>query len=313
MPTNAPAPYHVDLQDVSARTLRGTISALTMSGRPGEAIALLGGLGAGKTTVLQILAGHLQPEAGYVRLFGKQPGRVARRVGFSREHTPLSPLFSPNHLLNREAARRGVPAGQRPSRVAEAIDLLGLYEQRDRPLRELSAGERAAVGLATAIVHRPLVLLLDNPMGLLPEPLAERVWEYLHQRQSREGLTVVYSTVRSGEAERADRVLLLDQGRPLAFGAPPDLLAHVCADTITVEAAAPEAVQRTIRGVFDVEVEETRHGVRFSARDGAEAAAHLLRHPPEGARAVYVRPPTLWDVIEALKERGAQAPKRATP
>ena len=77
------------------------------------------------------------------------------------------------------------------------------------------------------------------------------------------------------------------------------------------ESQSSSLVQGTLRGIFDVEVEETPDGARFSASDGVAAAAGVFRHPPEGARAVYVRRPTLWDVLQRLREEALRAAKRS--
>ncbi len=295
--------YHVEVQDASVRQPRGSgLAGLSFTARPGESVAILGGLDSRKELALQLLAGRLKPESGYVHVLGKTPHAGMRRVGYTPERPRFTALLSPNRLLALEAARHGVPVGQRPARVAEVIDLLDLYGQRDRPIRELGPGERAAVTLAAALVHRPMVLLLDNPLTSLPDRTATRLWHYLEQRQAKEGASVVFTTVRSAEAERADHVALLDGGRMLACGRPGDLLQGLEADTVIVEAAEPEAVQRNLRGIYDVELIQTRDGVLFQAADGTAVAAHLLRHPVEGARAIYLRPPTLWDALQALSK-----------
>src|SRR5204862_3862883 len=142
-----------------------------------------------------------------------------------------------------------------------------------------SAGERAATALGAAMVHNPLVLLLDSSFSALPDIMVRRVMAHLRDRQGQDGITVVFTTISGETAERADRVALLDKGRLLGFGSPEQLKDGAGADTIVVEAVRPEAVHRTLRGLFDVQVTPTPGGVRLSAPDGLAAAAHLLRHP----------------------------------
>src|SRR5207253_1748400 len=135
-------------------------------------------------------------------------------------------------------------------------------------MSEMSRGRINAASLASAIVPRADVLLIDGLLDGLPQPLFEGVWEQLRARSLDERTTMMVSTIISGIAERADRVLLLDSGRMMAFSTPPDLLGTCARDTVTIEAADPESIRRTLRGNFDVRIEETAQGVRFEAADG---------------------------------------------
>lgn len=212
----------------------------------------------------------------------------------------LPGLFTPHQLLAQRMVAYNVPSPHRAARMAEMLDLCDLYPHRDRPLRELSQGQRIAVGLAAALVHHPAVLLMDNVLAALAARLRKRLQEYLNARRAKDGLTLIHATTRSEEAEKADRVLLLEEGRTLAWGKPEALLADFGVDTLMIEAADPQAVRRTLRGIFDVEITETEDGLRFSALDGIATTAHLFRHPAGGVRTVYVRRPNLWDVLEKL-------------
>lgn len=292
----------IEVSGVRVRHRRGAgISGVSFTAAPGERIALFGGVGSGKTTILRLLAGRLSPEAGTVRVLGHAPRGAAKLVGYAPEPPPYASIFTPHQILGQQLARQDAPASQRTARLVEMLELCGLYAHRNRPARELSRGQQTVLAMATALVLQPAVLLLDNLMAALPSPLAGGLRAYLDARRAADGLTVIQATTDSEEAERADRVLMLDAGRPLAFASPADLLAGQPADTLVVEAADPEAVQRTLRGIFDVEIAETRDGLRFSTADGLAATAHLFRHPAGGVRAVYLRRPTLWDVLERLK------------
>jgi len=289
----------VEVNGVCVRYRRGGgVSGVSFSALPGEWVALFGGAGSGKTTLLRLLAGRLSPEAGTVRVLGRAPRGVSRMVGYAPERPPFASIFTPHQILGQQMARHDVPGSQRTARLVETLELLGLYADRDRPARELSGGEQTALAIAAALAHRPAVLLLDNLTTTLPVPLADRLRAHLDARRAEDGLTVVQATTNADEAEQADRALLLEAGRPLVFAAPADLLARHAADTLIVEAADPEAVQRTLRGIFDVKIAETRDGLRFSATDGLGVTAHLLRHPAGGVRTVYLRKPTLWDVLK---------------
>jgi ABC-type multidrug transport system ATPase subunit len=185
------------------------------------------------------------------------------------------------------------------------LELFDLYPQRDRPIRELSCGERVALTLATAIAPRASLLVLDDLIQKLPEPLQHKVWDYLEACRSQQPFALLSATASSQNAERADRVAIMDSGRTLAVDRPAELLAQCGTDRITVEPVDPEAVQRTLRGVFDVEVSAGNDSIRFSAADGEAAVAQIMRHPAgtRGASVVFLKPPTLWDVLASLRSK----------
>src|SRR5207248_6429418 len=124
--------------------------------------------------------------------------------------------------------------------------------------------------------------------------------------QDLDGLTVVLSTRWPHDAESADKVVLLDSGRQVGFGSPRELVATIGTDSVMVEGSSADSIERTLRGLFDIEIEQTRDGYRFIPLDGLSATAQILRHPPEGARAVYLKRPTLSDVLRKLISESGQ-------
>jgi ABC-type multidrug transport system ATPase subunit len=292
----------LQVSNVCIRYRKGVaLEGLGFAAEAGEVIALFGGVGSGKSSALRVLAGALKPESGFVRVLGRAPRSVRRRIGYVGEGRRVNSIFSPHQVLSQSMVRHLVPTAQRPARMAEVLELLDLYADRDRPTRDLSHGRQHAVAIAAELVQRPAVLLLDNVYSGIPAPLAERLRVYLEGRCSKFGLCIVHATTSSEEAECASRVILLDDGRAMAEAPPAELLSQYAADSVTVEAADPRAVQKTLRGVFDVEIIETGQGLRFATQDGVKTAAHLFRHPAGGPRVVYVRRPTLWDVLDRLK------------
>jgi ABC-type multidrug transport system ATPase subunit len=297
----------VELADVSVQFRRGGgLSGISFTAAPGEWISVFGDSGCGKTTLLRVLTGRLLPDTGAVWIYGRSPRSAHRRMGIALEDAPVNSLFSPNQFLSQCLARHNISGAQRAARMAEVLDLCGLYADRDRPARELSRGQQTALAVAAALAHRPAVLLLDNVTSSLPMPIVERLREHLNDLRALRNLCVIQTTVHSEEAERADRVLILDRGYLLACASPGELQRHYSSERIVVEAADPRTVQKTLRGIYDLEITETRDGLRFSAIDGLATAASLFRHPAGGVRTVYLRRPTLWEVLEALRKHAAR-------
>ena len=146
--------------------------------RSGEIVGLLGPNGAGKTTLLKILTGYLQPDEGTVTVEGidvvENPRAAQARIGYLPENAPVYPELSVQGYLNMIADLRGIPAGERCERMSQAIYATGLQDRLTQPIGQLSKGFRQRVGLAQAILHRPPLLILDEPsVGLDPTQIVE--------------------------------------------------------------------------------------------------------------------------------------------
>lgn len=182
----------------------------------GEIVGLLGPNGAGKTTTIKILTGSLQPDEGTVNVDGRDvlehTREVQAHIGYLPETAPLYPELTVQGYLKMMAELRGVPEEDRRARISEAVYATGLADHLARPIGELSKGFRQRVGLAQAIVHKPRLLILDEPtIGLDPTQVVEvrRLIRRLAQRS-----TVLLSTHILSEVEAlCDRVIILINGR----------------------------------------------------------------------------------------------------
>ncbi len=144
----------------------------------GEIVGFLGPNGAGKTTMLRILSTYLTPDEGTATVGGfdvaRQPMEVRRRLGYLPEHPPLDLDHTVDEFLRFCAALRGVPRSRRKAAVDDVVERCGLSDVRGRLIGNLSKGFRQRVGLAQALVHRPEVLILDEPtVGLDPQQIRE--------------------------------------------------------------------------------------------------------------------------------------------
>ncbi len=196
----------------------GPIEALrdvSFSVGTGEIVGLLGPNGAGKTTLIKILTGYLHPDWGTVRINGldvlEHPREVQALVGYLPETAPLYPELTVQDYLLMMAELRGIPPEQRLARLAAAVHATGLQHHLTRPIGQLSKGYRQRVGLAQAILHRPRLLILDEPtVGLDPTQIVEV--RQLIRRLARHS-TILFSTHILSEVEAVcDRVLVLING-----------------------------------------------------------------------------------------------------
>jgi ABC-type multidrug transport system ATPase subunit len=207
----------------------------------GEVTGVVGGDGAGKTTLLRVLAGALAPDAGSVR---RPP---AERIGYLASSSGTYPDLSVEENLAFAATAYGISPREARRRAADYLERTGLAQAHDRLARHLSGGMRQKLGVIRALLHRPGLVVLDEPTtGVDPVSRADTWW--LIARAAADGAAVTLSTTYLDEAERAARLLVLDSGRPLATGTPAGIVASMPGAIRAVgERPAGEAGRRSWR------------------------------------------------------------------
>jgi len=203
---------------------------VTFSVGPGEVVGLLGPNGAGKTTTLRMLAGILTPTAGRVLIGGvdlrDQPLLAKRRIGFLSGDTQLYQRLSPREVLAYFGRLYGIEEGQLRSRIDDLVARLDMTAFASRPCGTLSSGQKQRANIARAFLHRPDVLILDEPTAALDVITGQFIVESIrHERAA--GRAVLFSTHIMGEAEYlCDRIVLLHGGQVMDAGTLDELLAR---------------------------------------------------------------------------------------
>jgi ABC-2 type transport system ATP-binding protein len=258
------------------------IRDLSFDIKRGEVIGFLGLNGAGKTTTLKILGCLLLPTSGKVVVDGVDvlvnPHEVRRRIGFLPDLPPLYGEMTVGSYLTFAARLRGVAAKDAPARVTEAEDKTALRDVHDELISSLSHGYRQRVGLAQAMVHRPTLLILDEPTaGLDPVQIVEM--RGLIRRLRGEHTLLISSHFLAEISQTCDRLLVIQQGEIVAAGSEQDLAATLGTAheiEVTVRGAAPRALEaaRGVLGVNRVDVVQEVGGevsLRISALSDVRA------------------------------------------
>jgi ABC-2 type transport system ATP-binding protein len=228
------------------------VDALTLDVGQGELFGIVGPDGAGKTTTLRMLAGVLRPSDGQAWVdgvdVGHDPEMVKPRIAYMAQRFGLYEDLTVQENLDFYADLYRVPVSQRPARLERLYHFSGLGEFKGRLAGQLSGGMKQKLSLSCALIHHPRVLLLDEPtFGV--DPISRReLWLILHEMVA-EGITVVVSTSYLDEAERCDRVVLLDKGRSLALDRPDALQRSLKGTMLAVRVDRPRDARDALRGV----------------------------------------------------------------
>jgi ABC-2 type transport system ATP-binding protein len=290
------------------------LDALTLEVEAGAMVGLLGPNGAGKTTAMLLLGTLLAPTRGKARVFGFDVVRartpVRRRLGLVFQETSVDGLLTVEENLRFAARLAGLGGRETRAAVAAAIERAGLGPRAGQPARQLSGGWRRLVDIARATLHRPDLLILDEPtVGLDPEH-RELIWTILAGERRERGTTILFSTHYLTEAESADRAVLLSRGRVVANDAPDALRAAMGEEVAEIEGPGAERLARALRGLgAAATVLRTERGFRVGIRGEREALMELAT-TTTGIERLTVRPPSLEDVYFA-RTRAAADVRRA--
>jgi len=282
------------------------LDGVTLDLPRGVSLALLGPNGAGKSTLMRIVATLDRPDSGSVRVLGHDPSRgaaavraVRERIGVVFQRHGLDPLRSVEENLVNQAALFGHSGADARARARHGAIDLGIADRLATRVGELSGGLARRVDLARALLHGPDLLLLDEPTAGLDHAARNAFLRALEQRRDVAGLTVVMSTHLMDEAERTDRVALIDRGRIVAEGAPDELRRSVGGLLLRTGDAHAQALESAGLTVRTYAGEAIGAGEPGAVLEAAQRLGERLT-TGEDATHLHLGPPTLGDAYLAL-------------
>lgn len=254
------------------------VNDLSFNVRQGELFAFLGVNGAGKSTTISIICGQLDKDAGIVTVCGESIehglDKITRRLGVVFQNSVLDQALSVRDNLRSRAALYGINGADFKKRLAELAELLDFGDLLGRTVGKLSGGQRRRIDIARALVHKPEILILDEPTTGLDPQTRKLLWEVVSDLRKKENMTVFLTTHYMEEAADADYVIILDSGKIAAEGTPLALKNRYTGDFITIYGLTDAQINE-----LDMPHESLRDAIRVAVPDTAAATALIIKHP----------------------------------
>jgi ABC-2 type transport system ATP-binding protein len=286
---------------------REALAGVSFDVREGELFALLGPNGGGKSTLFRILATILPPTAGTARVLGfdvrTQAHDVRRHLGVVFQHASVDGKLTVEENLRHQGHLYGMRGAALAERIAALLERFGLTDRRHDLVERLSGGLARRAELAKGLLPRPSVLLLDEPSTGLDPGARRDLMQYLRELRDEAGMTVVVTTHYLEEAERCDRVGVVDRGHLVALDAPSALTAAVGGDVVVVQPADVGALQDKVRAKFGLEGVRVDGTLRLEHARGHELVRDLVDAFPDDVQSITFGKPTLEDVFVRLTGR----------
>ncbi len=284
--------------DTAVEAVRG----LDLRVEAGQTFGFLGPNGAGKSTTIEMLCTIRNPDGGTARVAGfdvvRDRTEVRRHIGLVFQETTLDDHLTAEQNLRFHADIYGMPRGDVGPRIDAVLEMVGLADRRGALVRTLSGGMKRRLEIARGLLHSPRVLFLDEPtIGLDPESRAT-LWRYVDLLRAEEDITVFLTTHYMDEAERCDRIAIVDAGRIGALGTPSALKASVGSDRVRLGTTDDDAAEALVRERLGVETTREGGALVVRAPDGEQFVPRLFELGLT-VRSVSVSRPSLDDVFLA--------------
>ena len=258
----------------------GTVKAvndLSFRVKRGELFAFLGVNGAGKSTTISMICGQLAADGGEIRVNGWDVNRSGKKIkemtGVVFQDSVLDKPLTARENLKSRAALYGITGKKFEERLQELITIFELQEFINRPVGKLSGGQRRRVDIARALVHRPQLLILDEPTTGLDPQTRKMIWNIIETLRVEEGLTVLLTTHYMEEAASADYIVIIDHGCIAAEGTPYELKSEYVKDYLSIYGVTKKEVES-----LGLEYEEIRDGYQIAIETPLAATDLIINH-----------------------------------
>jgi ABC-2 type transport system ATP-binding protein len=295
----------IHIHNLTCRYRRGTgaaaLEAVSFSVFPHEIFGLLGPNGSGKTTLFRVLATLMAPGSGQVEILGKSivsaPHEVRRYLGVVFQTHSLDRKLTVMENLKCQGGLYGLSGKSLQERSSLLLSQFELESRASCLVETLSEGLKRRVELAKALLHQPCLLLLDEPSSGLDPVARSQYWSYLEKLRQQEGVTILLATHLLDEAEKCDRLGILNRGRLVALDTPERLKGQVGGDVIVLQAREPESLRLGIEKAFECTATLLDNRIRIERPNGHGMITALMEAFPGRIDAITVSRPTLEDAF----------------
>jgi len=297
----SPSPV-ISVRDVVHRyENRTALNKVSFEVHSAELFGLLGPNGSGKTTLFRILSTLMVPTSGTATVAGidavREPGALRRKIGVVFQAQSVDPKLTARENLWHQGHLYGLRGGQLKTRIDEILTRVGLLERANDRVETFSGGMQRRIELAKGLLHHPEVLLLDEPTTGLDPGARRDLWQYLSMLRDQEHVSIIVTTHLMEEAERCDRLAILNEGNLVALGTPESLTREIGGDVILLEARDPQTLATRIRDHFHVDAAVLDKHVRLEIENGHRFVPEVVEAFPGEIQSLSVSKPTLEDVF----------------
>jgi ABC-2 type transport system ATP-binding protein len=281
---------------------RTALNGVSFDVRPAELFGLLGPNGSGKTTLFRILSTLMIPTSGGAEVMGYDAAQDApslrRQIGVVFQAQSVDPKLTAYENLWHQGHLYGLRGSLLKKRIGEILTRVGLADRAKERVETFSGGMQRRIELGKGLLHHPGVLLLDEPTTGLDPGARRDLWQYLQMLRDEEHVSVLVTTHLMEEAERCDRLAILNEGNLVALGTPTELKSEIGGDVIMLDAAHDAALlAEHIRSRFHVETTVLGNQVRIEREGGHRFVPDVVEAFPGEIQAISVSKPALEDVF----------------
>ena len=282
---------------------RRALDGVSFSVETGKIFALLGPNGGGKSTLFRVLSTLTHPDGGRASVLGhdvvKEPGAVRARIGVVFQNPSLDKKLRVRENLQYQGTLYGLAGQELEQRIDELLERFHLVDRSGDLVEVLSGGLARRVEIAKGLLHKPRLLLLDEPSTGLDPGARRELWNQLSAVREEDGTSIILTTHILDEAEGCDRIVLLDRGRVVAEGEPAALKKEVSPSMISIRCARPEMLLEELREKRGLEGRVVHDTVRIPTDQGPEFVAELAEELGDRVRSIAIGQATLEDVFLA--------------
>src|SRR3954470_10073942 len=282
---------------------RTALNGVTFDVRPAELFGLLGPNGSGKTTIFRILSTLMVPVGGRALILGhdaaKEPSQLRREIGVVFQSQSIDLKLTATENLRHQGHLYGLRGRDLSNRIQSVLERVGLSDHAREKAETFSGGMQRRLELAKGLLHGPRVLLLDEPTTGLDPGARRDLWQYLRMLRDEDHVTVLVTTHLMEEAERCDRLAILNEGKLVALGTPAELRskATLGGDVVILEAREPESLAARIAQRFGVSPAVIENKIRLKRAEGHRFVTEVSEAFPGEIESISVAKPTLEDVF----------------